>query len=161
MSERSVIEAKIKKKTSEIQSLERKLEAAKVYLTALKDILRAIEKEVQDERPDETALRKGSSVAQARDVILKLGAPVHIDELLQHLGRELTRQNKASLTGSLAAYVRRGDVFTRPSPNTYGLMELKHFSSHRPPDEPPQDFGNMSNPPSAPPPPNLDDDIPF
>ena len=161
MSELSVIEAKIKRKASEIQTLERKLEAAKVYLNALKDILRAVEKEAEDERSDETALRKGSSVAQARDVILRLGAPVHIDELLQHLGRELTRQNKASLTGSLAAYVRRGDIFTRPSPNTYGLIGMKHYSSHRPPDEPPQNFGSVSSPPNAPPPPNLDDDIPF
>lgn len=161
MSERSVIEAKIRRKMSEIQSLEKKLEGARVYLNALRDILRAVEKEVEDERSDETAPRKGSSVAQAREVILRLGAPVHIDELLQHLGRELTRQNKASLTGSLAAYVRRGNVFTRPSPNTYGLIELKHFSSHRLPDEPPQDFGNVSSPANSPPPPNLDDDIPF
>jgi hypothetical protein len=26
----------------------------------------------------------------------------------------------------LAAYVRRGEIFTRPSPNTFGLLELGH-----------------------------------
>ena len=155
MSERSVIEAKIRKKETEIQSLEKKLEAARVYLNALRDILRAVEREAESERSDETALRKGSSVAQAREVILSLGTPVHIDDLLRHLGRELTRQSKASLTGSLAAYVRRGEIFTRPSPNTYGLLELNHFSVNDTPDEPPQDFGNIS--PSA----NPKDDIPF
>ena len=155
MSERSVIEAKIKRKETEIQSLDKKLEAARVYLHALRDILKAVEKEAADDRSDETALRKGSSVAQAREAILTLGIPVHIDDLLRHLGRELSRQNKASLTGSLAAYVRREEIFTRPSPNTYGLIELNHFSVDAIPDEPPQDFGNVS------PPPNLDDDIPF
>lgn len=155
MSERSVIEAKIKRKEAEIQSLEKKLGAARVYLHALRDILKAVEKEADDERSDETALRKGSSVAQAREVILRLGSPVHIDDLLGHLGRELTRQNKASLTGSLAAYVRREEIFTRPSPNTYGLIELSHFTVHKTPDEPPQSFGNVPKTPS------VDDDIPF
>ncbi|MDE0049552.1 MAG: hypothetical protein OXO52_07185 [Rhodospirillales bacterium] len=155
MSERSVIEAKIKRKEAEIQSLEKKLEAAKVYLSALKDILRAVERAAEDTRSDETALRSGSSVAQAREVILRLGTPVHIDELLRHLGRDLTRQNKASLTGSLAAYVRRGDIFTRTSPNTYGLLELKHFGLDQTPPEPPQDFGSISSPR------DLGDDIPF
>ena len=155
MSERSVIEAKIKRKEAEIQSLEKKLEVARVYLQAVRDILKAVDKEAADDRSDETALRKGSSVAQAREVIMTLGAPVHIDDLLRHLGRDLTRQNKASLTGSLAAYVRRDEIFTRPSPNTYGLIELNHLSVDDTPDEPPQDFGNVS------PPANLDEDIPF
>jgi hypothetical protein len=155
MSERSIIETKIKRKEMEIQTLEKKLGAARVYLLALRDILKAIEQEVDDERPDETALRKGSSVAQAREVILRLGTPVHIDDLLEHLGKELTRQNKASLTGSLAAYVRRDEIFTRPSPNTYGLIELDHFISDRLPDEPPKSFGKIA------PTPSLDDDIPF
>ena len=155
MSERSVIEAKIEKKEAEIQSLEKKLGTARVYVNALRDILRAVEKETEDSPSVETALRKGSSVAQAREVILALGTPVHIDDLLRHLGRELTRQNKASLTGSLAAYVRREDIFTRPSPNTYGLIELDHFSVDVTPDEPPQNFGSVS--PSR----SQDDDIPF
>ena len=155
MSERSVIEAKIKRKEAEIQSLEKKLGAARVYLHALRDILKAVERETEEEGSDETALRKGSSVALAREAILKLGMPVHVDDLLKHLGKELTRQNKASLTGSLAAYVRREEIFTRPSPNTYGLIELNHFSIDNTPDEPPQDFGNVTLPSGT------DDDIPF
>ena len=154
MSERSIIESRIKRKESEIQSLEKKLAAARVYLQALKDILRAVDKESDDDRSSGTPLRKGSSVTRARDVILELGTPVHIDMLLKHLGKEITRENKASLTGSLAAYVRRNEVFTRPAPNTYGLIELQHFELNQTDEEPPDEFGDI---PSA----SLDEDIPF
>ena len=46
MSERNVIETRINRKESEIQTLERKLNAARIYLQALKDIQGAIEKDV-------------------------------------------------------------------------------------------------------------------
>lgn len=142
MSERAIIEDRVRRKEAEIQSLEKKLEAARVYLQALADILRAIDRAATDEEPHETSLRRGSAVAQARDIILKAGAPVHIDELLTKLGREITRETKASLTGSLAAYVRREEIFTRPAPNTFGLLELEHFKGEEEAaDSPPDGFG--------------------
>jgi hypothetical protein len=141
MSERAIIEERVRRKEAEVQSLEKKLEAAKVYLQALSDILRAIDRAADDE-PHETALRRGSAVAKAREIILKAGAPVHIDDLLTRLGREVTRETKASLTGSLAAYVRREEIFTRPAPNTFGLIELEHFKSEdEEPESLPEGFG--------------------
>jgi hypothetical protein len=32
--------------------------------------------------------------------------------------------NRSALSGSIAAYVRKGEIFTRPAPNTFGLLEL-------------------------------------
>jgi hypothetical protein len=152
MSERAIIEERARRKEAEVQSLEKKLEAAKVYLQALADILRAIDSAAED-GPQETALRRGSAVAKAREIILKAGAPVHIDDLLTRLGREVTRETKASLTGSLAAYVRREEIFTRPAPNTFGLIELEHFKSEdEEPDGPPEGFGETVS---------EDADIPF
>lgn len=151
MSDRSVIESRIKRKESEIQSLEKKLNAAKIYLQALRDIQGAIANDVEKDGSSGTVLREGSAVALARDVILLLGAPVHIDGLITSLGKELSRETKASLTGSLAAYVRREEIFTRPAPNTYGLRELNHFELDQTPDELPRSFGSM---------PNLTDDTP-
>ena len=159
MSERNVIENKIKRKESEIQSLERKLKTARIYLQALKDIQGAIENDAADEGSSGTLLRKGSAVAQARDIIQMLGVPVHIDDLIKSLGKEVTRESKASLTGSLAAYVRREEIFTRPAPNTYGLRELNHFELDQPPDEPPRSFGTDSNPSTELP--DFDKEIPF
>lgn len=158
MTERSIIEARIKRKETEIRSLEKKIATARVYLQALKDIERDIERSGDDEEFGGIPLRKGSFVAQAREIILKLGAPVHIDILLTHLGREPNRENKASLASSLAAYVRRGEVFTRTAPNTFGLVEMQHAEVEEVPSEPPQGFGSL---PSIPADADLDEEVPF
>jgi hypothetical protein len=57
---------------------------------------------------------------------LRHGDPVHITTLLAEIGLEINRDTRASLAGSLAGYVRRGEIFTRPAPNTFGLIELGH-----------------------------------
>lgn len=139
MSESGVVIDKIKKKEVEIQGLEEKLRTARIYLQALQDVLGAIEK---GEGTADSTLRTGSSVAQAREVILRAGKPVHISDLLSALGRGVTKETRASLTSSLAAYVRRGELFTRPAPNTFGLVELGAVPEVSPkPVEPPPDFG--------------------
>ena len=114
MSEHDIIQDKIKKKEQEIQLLEDKLRTAKVYLNALHDISKAISKESHT-NTDSAVLREGSAVTQARDFILRKGQPVHINDLLEGLGRGMTRESRASLTSSIAAYVRRGDVLDRKS----------------------------------------------
>lgn len=154
MSERSVIETQLSKKEAEILLLEEKLKVAKVYVRALQDVLKELQKDTARSETDiEVSLRKGSSVAQARDVILARGTPIHIDDLLESLGKEITRETKASLTGSLAAYVRKGEIFTRPAPSTFGLIELQHFEIEGEHETPPSGFGRSSV--------NLDDEIPF
>ena len=90
------------------------------------------------------SLRAGSGVAKARELILQAGHPVHVVDLLKALEREPTREARASLSGSLAAYVRRGEIFSRPSPNTFGLLELGH-GNDTPDEEPPADFGEEGN----------------
>ncbi|WP_108814961.1 hypothetical protein [Loktanella sp. Alg231-35] len=156
MSERAIIEAQLEKKVAEIQSLEDKLKVAKVYVKALEDVIKAIDKGGDDSvSVGDVTLRKGSLVAKARDVIMGRGSPIHIDDLLEALGREVTRETKASLTGSLAAYVRKEEIFTRPAPSTFGLIELKHFEIEEVEKSPPQGFGYAST--ST----DMDDEIPF
>lgn len=141
MSERAAIKERLRKKEQEIQTLEGKLQSARIYVQALQDVLKMLEK-VGDGTPTESVPRPGSLVSQARDVILKVGRPVHINELLEGVGKEATREGRASLTSSLAAYVRREEIFTRPAPNTFGLIELGHETVEEGPDpEPPSDFG--------------------
>lgn len=142
MSERSKIEDKLRKKEQEVASLDDKLRAARIYVQALKDILKLL----GDEDDAESVLRPGSAVAQARDIILRRKAPVHINDLLIAMGKEVTRESKASLTSSLAAYVRKGEIFSRPAPSTFGLTELGHTSTAADEDEeeePPPDFGRV------------------
>jgi len=145
MSESGVIQDRIRKKETEIQTLEDRLRAAKIYLQALQDVLAAVKRDVGP--PSADALRIGSSVAQAREAILRAGKPVHISDLLATLGKGVTKETRASLASSLAAYVRKGEVFTRPAPNTFGLVELGHPAE---PElavaEPPPDFGRAKAP---------------
>lgn len=156
MNERRKIENTLRKKEQEIQLFEEKIKEARVYVQALQDVLKILPK------PSESVvLRPGSAVAQARSVILKAQKPLHINTLLEQLGKDGTRAARASLTSSLAAYVRRGEIFTRSAPNTYGLIELGHQQIDDPePSEPPSGFGQLS-PAPAPPAPSQEDEVPF
>ena len=161
MSERRKIEERLRKKQSEVAALEDKIKTAKIYITALHDILKMLGRDdEEDTEPVETKLRPGSAVAQARDIILERGEPVHLDDLLIAMGKEVTRDSKASLAGSLAAYVRRDEIFTRPAPNTFGLTELGHITTDEDDgvSEPPAGFGRQ---PVAAPEFDADDDVPF
>lgn len=140
-SSRQKIEDRIRKKEAEIQDLEGKIREARAYIQALQDTIKILPRE--DSVSGESVLRAGSKVAMAREAILKAGSPLHISKILESMGREVNRKNRAGLSSSLAAYVRRNEIFTRPSPNTFGLVEL---SGNHPPmfpddDGPPPDFG--------------------
>jgi len=158
MSERAKIQDRLRKKEQEVQALDEKIKAARVYVQALRDVLKLLDMDEDEEEPvsPEATLRHGSLVARTREVIMFRGEPVHISDLLQALGKAPTRLNRASLTSSLAAYVRRDEIFTRPAPNTFGLIELGHTSLEREPDEPPNDFGIIRPKPEDEP-----DEIPF
>ena len=152
MNERQKIEETLLKKEHEIQGLEEKIKTAKVYVKALSDVLKVLDKG-DDSEEAESILRKGSAVAQARDVIIKQEVPVHISKLLSALGKPQTREARSSLGSSLAAYVRRGEIFVRTAPNTFGLVELGHnIDEEEKNPEPSSGFGQ------SPPPPMLDDD---
>jgi hypothetical protein len=160
VTERDVIEGQLAKKQAEIESLEDKVRAAKVYVAALRDVLKLMDKAGRQDanhEDGETKLRAGSAAAQTRDIILARGEPMHIDDLLDAMGKEQTRDAKTSLASSLAAYVRREDIFTRPAPNTFGLIELGHFEVEEEVEaEPPVGFGR-SNPFAN----DFDDEVPF
>lgn len=154
MNERTKIEERLRKKEQEVGALEDKLRSSRVYVQALKDILKMLGEDIIEAYDTESILRTGSAVDKARRVILDRKEPVHIDEILEALGRDVTRESKASLTSSLAAYVRRRDIFTRPAPNTFGLAELGHVAIEDVEREPPASFGKITAP-------DVDDDIPF
>jgi ParB-like chromosome segregation protein Spo0J len=157
MIDRAQVEVRLKKKQAEIASYEEKIRTAKAYVAALLDILKIDGGEAQN--APEAKLRPGSAVAQARDIILARGSAVHIDDLLRAMGKQVTRDSKASLAGSLAAYVRKEDIFSRPAPNTYGLIELGHTTVEEE-EEPeiPTSFGETETPSFDT---DLDDDVPF
>lgn len=160
MTERRKIEERLKRKQQEILALEEQIKDARVYVQALQDVLKILPKAPDPTVSADAVLRPGSAVAMTREIILSKNQPVHISDILQALGKDITRETRASLTSSLAAYVRRGEIFTRPAPNTFGLIELGHLSREdAKTDEPPTGFGEVT--PLPPKTKEDDEDIPF
>jgi hypothetical protein len=126
---REQIQREIDSKETELGNLENQLREGRAYIQGLQKTLRLIGREQQDafqigEQTKVTILRHGSLLSQAREAILKAGRPLHITNILKAIGKPDDKQSRISLSGSLAAYVRKGEIFTRPEPNTFGLIEM-------------------------------------
>ncbi len=157
------IDERIARKEEEIKELEMKLREARAYVQALQDVAKLMPRESLEGTSSEgdAVLRAGSSVAEARDAIKAAGRPLHILDILKVLGKEPTRNNRAAVSGSLAAYVRRGEIFTRPRPNTFGLRDMEGAA--------PQPQREPKRAPTAPPTPpagfgktaDEEEDVPF
>jgi hypothetical protein len=127
MGPREQILKAIDKKRAERFDIEReflqRLSLVDGHIEGLEAALKSLPKEVTP-NVDATSLRENSSVAQARDFIKKEGKPVHIATLVAGIGKEPTHQNKVSIASSLSAYARRGQIFTKTAPNTFGLIGM-------------------------------------
>lgn len=123
------IHEKIKKKQGEVemlqgqlQELEALLREAKAYIQALEDLKKSLPAEGGGEVSIEKMIRPGTELDKVREILRKAGKPMHISQLLQALGKPLSKNSRASLTGSIGAHVRKNQIFTRPAPNTFGLI---------------------------------------
>jgi hypothetical protein len=126
----------IEKQEAKIAGLNFDLTGAEAYLQAQRDMLKLLPRESNADAS--AALRPTSDLAKARDIIREAGKPMHVTDILKGLGKEVTRDSRASLASSIGAYVRRNEIFTRPVPNTFGLVE---FNGSEEVSEPPENFG--------------------
>ena len=158
---RSKLEEKIKRKEQEIREKEYekdreiremdiKLREAKAYIQALQDLLKSMPKNEVETNPIENRLRVGSAVEKTYKLLKTKGSPMHVMDILVGIGKNQTTKERVSLSSSLGGYVRTHNVFTRPSPNTFGLLEWDKINATQ---EPPEDFGIEKE--------NKDDDVPF
>lgn len=118
-------EEKIKKKEQEIHEYEANIREAEVYIMALQDSIRMLPREERTEESAKMSMKVGSDPYKTMALIRKAGKPLHIKEILNGLGKPITKKNMVSLAGTLGWYVRDKRVFTRPMPNTFGLIELE------------------------------------
>jgi hypothetical protein len=143
---------KIDKKRAEIEVLEEQVKTSRTYLQALEDMYKlagressaAVTSSAGPERVQASAsFRAGSMTGAAYDALKKAGRPLHVNTLLPAIGRGITRADKSAISGTLAAYVRKGDVFTRPAPNTFGLVEFGDLGGSDDIPGPPPGFGQL------------------
>jgi hypothetical protein len=137
MDVRRKITKEIEKQELKIAQMRTDLAAEEAYLRAQQDMLKLLPR---DSRDAAASLRANTDLAKARDIIREAGAPLHVGEILKKLGREITKDSRASLAGSIGWYVRRDEIFTRPAPNTFGLREFNGAPDDSD-SEPPEDFG--------------------
>jgi hypothetical protein len=158
MDVREGIERKLEAKRKELADLELKVREQYSYIRALEDTLRMMDGE-DDGSGEARTIRTGSDVGRSQEALRVAGKALHISDLLKAMGKTDDKRNRVSLAGTLAGYVRRNHVFTRPGPNTFGLIEFSGKDDARPPisesvdGEPPEDFGVVR--------PISDDDVPF
>jgi len=138
---RRTIERKIEAKRQEIAGYEARISEARAFVAGLEEALKALPRQTN---ATFTTLRPGTNLAKAYATLKKCGAPMHINGLMKAIGLEESKGNRVSLSGSMGAYVRKGDIFTRPGPNTFGLVEFS--ASQGGGDEPPDDFGSENTP---------------
>ena len=136
MNTRKNIEKLIQKSEEELFDMHQSIHMKQAYIQGLRDTLKYLPREQSDDAP--STLRAGSDLAKAQDAIRAAGKPLHITDLLKSLGKESTHKNRVSLSGSIGSYVRRKQFFTRPAPNTFGIIEEAEEARDG---EPPDDFG--------------------
>ncbi|HEV8132500.1 MAG TPA: hypothetical protein VGQ81_14735 [Acidobacteriota bacterium] len=145
MSLRDDILKRIERKQAELEEEERAFEraqaAGEAYIQALQDTLKTLPRDIAEAKP-EKILRAGGIMAKARQAILSNGNPMPINDILMVLGKTPDRKARASVSGAIGNYVRKGEVFVRTGPNTFGLIELGHRSDGIT-EEPPPGFGSL------------------
>jgi hypothetical protein len=139
MGARSQIERKIQAKQQEIAEIEARIKEGEAYIQALQEVLRLLPKEESESRPAEQTLRSGSAVAKTRELLLRVGKPLHITEILKGIGKENTKSQRLSVSGSLRNYARKNQIFTQEGGNTFGLTNFALAGSVR--EAPPKGFG--------------------
>lgn len=122
MGARAALKKLADRKEQEIRALRLQLAQAEAYLQAIQDSIKVLPRE-EEQDVEVSSLRQGTAIAQARDILKDAGEPLHILEILKRMGRVGDRQNRVSLSGSLAAYVRRNQVFRKAGPNTFALID--------------------------------------
>jgi hypothetical protein len=150
MSIRGDIEKRIEKKELEMDGYEQEIAryrtlvtAAQSYIQALEETLRILPREDGEPIP-QPVLRPGTLIYKAREAILAAGKPLHVDDLLKAVGKAVDTDGRGALGGTLSSYVRKQQIFTRPAPNTFGLVELAAQTASK--NGPPPSFGRDDTP---------------
>ena len=127
------------KKQQEIRSLELQLREANAYIQALQDSMKLLPRDNGTDKAQHK-LRPDSTLAKTRDILKTVGSPMPIGDLLKALGLPQDKKHRVSLAGTLSGYAKKGRIFTKPLPNTFGLLEFGGSDE----DELPEEFGSMT-----------------
>jgi len=122
MNPRRKFEDKLRKTKKDLEEAQERVRTLGASLKTWEEALKLLPKDGEDATKK---LRPQSQLAKTRNAIKRKGSPMHIAEILEAINKANNKKNRLSLAGSLGWYVRQGEIFTRPAPNTFGLIELE------------------------------------
>lgn len=123
------LEAKIAEEGDAAGKVELKITDAKARKSAFEETLKFLPKNGADGVQKE--LRPNTELAKVRDVLLKEGKSLALDEIILKIGKAPDdkrddKSRKVSLRGSLRGYAKEGKFFTiEEGPDAFGLIEFK------------------------------------
>lgn len=120
---KSQLEQKIDQKTQQINELRIEIAAAEEYIKATREALRLMAKDMGKIGNPGKSLRNGSMMDRTYKLLKKHGKQMHIKEVMDGIGEDNSAAARGRHAGAISQYVRRGEIFTRPLPNTFGLVE--------------------------------------
>jgi hypothetical protein len=114
---------RIEKKRAEVDEMRMKLRMEERYLEAMLDTYKILPRsDSNGSAPN--AFRRGSGASKAYEALKRVGHPMHVKELAQAIGLKLDRASTQGLASAIRLYLMKGEIFTKPAPNTYGLVEF-------------------------------------
>ena len=122
---RTELERRIEQERQKVADLQSQVERAEAFIAGLEEAMKLVPPDVvENKRQVRHTPRSKSDVQKAKLQLSAMGHSMHISDILQAIGKEDTKQNRASLSSSLARYARKGKVFRRDGPNEFSLIQL-------------------------------------
>ncbi len=139
MSIRSELEKRIEKEKQKVSELREQLNKAESFMQGLQEALKMLPRDVDSISDAKGLLRPGSDMQKVQELLRKTKTPMYIVDILKGIGKPNTKENRASVGGSLNRYSRNEEIFKRVGPNQFSLLELDVENNHE--DDLPSDFG--------------------
>jgi hypothetical protein len=117
------LEKRIALEQGKVGELRNEIERREAFIQGLQEALKMLPKETPTGRRRAAGpLRSRGDVQKARQLLSTETRALHISDILRGIGKENTKQNRASLASSLARYARRNEIFRREGPNEFSLI---------------------------------------
>lgn len=114
---------------AQIAELEGRAREAQSYLQALQDSIRLLLKNEGNGSSKEARIKPGSNPDKVYALLKKAGHPLHIKTIVEGIGLQYSKMTRSTINSALIPYLKKGQVFTRPEPGTYGLVEWEASQS--------------------------------
>lgn len=126
MTARTELENRIAREQQKVAAMRSELERTEAFIEGLLEALKMLPKDIPNlKHSGNRTSRSRSDVQKARQLLGATRGPLHISDILKGIGKEDTKQNRASLSSSLARYARKGELFQREGPNEFSLMTAR------------------------------------